>query len=162
MTPGVSEYKLSDLLSSAGATIGIIIAGTIFLQFLSTKYTELIGQLRVIASEYRGKPDDQPRHGPLQGQIRLYRRRLVLLNWAATLGAVALLSLLAAVLAGACSMVYPSLRAIKTVGTVGLVVGLIIITAAVALELAETIMARKEIFEEIADLDDQARHSTWP
>ncbi len=31
----ISDYKLTDLLSAAGATIGVIIAGTIFLQFLT-------------------------------------------------------------------------------------------------------------------------------
>jgi hypothetical protein len=157
VSPPIAEYKLSDLLSSAGATIGIIIGGTIFLQFLSTKYTELSGRLREIAAEYRQKADKEPRHGPLQDQVRLYRKRLVLLHWGSSLGAVALLSLLAAVLAGALSMIYPSLRVIKTLGTAALLFGLVLIAAAVALEFVETVMAAKEIVDEVADLDDRAK-----
>jgi len=102
-----SEYKLTDLISSAGATIGVIIAGTIFLQFLSTKYTELFGRYSEMTSEYRGVTGDHVRHRPLQTQIQVYRSRLVFLNRASWLGAVALLCLILTVLAGGFSMVYP-------------------------------------------------------
>ena len=153
----VSEYKLTDLLSSAGATIGVIIAGTIFLQFLSTKYTELSGRFREMAGEYRGVPGEQDRHAPLRAQIQGYRRRLVLLNWASWLGAVALLFFLSAVMAGGFSLLYPPVRAIRAVGTFGLMAGLLLIAVAVFLELVESIVARKEIGDEIADLDDEAR-----
>jgi|GEM_PF-2574421 len=153
----VSDYKLTDLLSSAGATIGIIIAGTIFLQFLSSKYVELSGRLRELTGEYRAKQDREPRHAPLRAQIQIYHRRLVLLNRASWISAVALLCFLAAVLAGGLSMAYPPVRAIKTVGSVGLLVGLLLIGAAVLLELIESVLARHEIADEIADLDDEAK-----
>ena len=159
----VSEYKLTDLLSSAGATIGVIIAGTIFLQFLSTKYTELSGRFREMAGEYRGVSGEQDRHAPLRAQIQGYRRRLRLLNWASWLGAVALLFFLSAVMAGGFSLLYPPVRAIKAVGTFGLMAGLLLIAVAVFLELVESIVARKEIGDEIADFDDErgsCRHDT--
>ncbi|WP_435018072.1 DUF2721 domain-containing protein [Tundrisphaera sp. TA3] len=155
--PRVAEYKLTDLLSSAGATIGVIIAGTIFLQFLSTKFTELGGRYRDLTREYRGVDGEHIRHGPLQSQIRNYRQRLILLNRASWLGAVALLCFLAAVLAGGLSLAYPPVRAFKAVGTAGLALGLLLVAAAVTLELAESIMARKEILDEISDLDDDAK-----
>lgn len=157
MVPSVSEYKLSDVLSSAGATIGIIIAGTIFLQFLSTKYTELSGGLRSVAAEYRGKAGSEPRHGPLQAQIQLYRRRLILLHWGSILGAVALLCLLAAIVTGVLSMIYSSVRLLRHLGAISLVTGLLIMAGAVALELIETVMSRSEIHDEVADLDDPAK-----
>jgi hypothetical protein len=87
----------------------------------------------------------------------LYRRRLVLLNRASWLAAVALLCLLSAVLAGCLSLVYPPLWAIKAVGTTGLFFGLLLMAAAVSLDLIERILARHEIEEEVADLDDEAR-----
>ncbi len=154
----IAEYKLTDLLSSAGATIGVIIAGTIFLQFLSTKYTELAGRLREITSEYRGVEDDHNRHEPLRSQIRVYRLRLLILNLASCLGAVALLCFLVAVLAGGLSMAYPPVRPIKAVGTIGLLFGLLLIGAAVTLELVESILTRKEIWYEICDLDEETKN----
>lgn len=153
----ISEYKLTDLLSSAGATIGIIIAGTIFLQFLSTKYTELSGRLRELAGEYRSAESKTPRHAPLRTQIQEYRFRLVLLSRASWLGALALLCFLAAVIAGGFSLAYPPVRAIKYVGTLGLLFGLLLMAAAVLLELIESIRARREIYEEVADLDEEAK-----
>lgn len=155
-----SEYKLTDLLSSAGATIGVIIAGTIFLQFISTKYTELSARLRELTGEYRGVDIKHNRHDPLRSQIRVFRRRLILLNRASCLAAIALLCFLAAVLAGGLSLIYPPIRAIKAVGSFGLFLGLLLIAAAVTLELVESWMSRKEIGHEVADLDEEARGLT--
>jgi len=155
--PDVAAYKLTDLLSSAGATIGVIIAGTIFLQFLSTKYTELSKQYREITGEYRRLTGDHCRHGPVRTQIQVLHRRLVLLNRASWLGAVALLCLLSAVLAGGVSMLFPDWRTVLALGTAGLLAGLTLIGAAVAMELYETILAGAEIGEEVADLDEDAR-----
>lgn len=155
--PEVAEYKLTDLLSSAGATIGVIIAGTIFLQFLSTKFTELGERYRELTAEYRGVDQEHTRHRPLRSQIQNYRQRLVLLNRASWMGALALLSFLLSVMAGGLSLAFPPIRTFKTVGTTGLAVGLLLIAVAVSLELAESIMARREILEEISDLDDEAR-----
>jgi CBS domain containing-hemolysin-like protein len=159
MPTGVSDFKLSDVLSSAGATIGIIIAGTIFLQFLSTKYTDLSGRFRELAAEYRGKAGEEPRHGPLRSQIQSYRRRLSLLHWAATLAAVALLFLLGAVVAGALSMMLSSSRHTTAIGAASLVLGLLLNVGAVALELVELMMSRTEIRKEVADLDGDAQRS---
>lgn len=62
----VAEYKLTDLLSSAGATIGVIIAGTIFLQFLNTKYDQLAGRYRELTKEYRSGGNGDCSHSLLQ------------------------------------------------------------------------------------------------
>ncbi len=153
----VSEFKLSDLLGSAGATIGIIIAGTIFLQFLSTKYGELFARYRALTGEYRGRKADESRHDQLQPQIRTYRRRLRLMSWASWGAAVALLCFILAVLAGGLSVAYPDVRLFKGAGTLSLLLGLVLIGVAVFLELLESVMARGELYEEVADLDAPAR-----
>lgn len=149
----VSEYKLTDLLSAAGATIGIIISGAIFLQFMSTKSIELGSRYRQLTSEYR-QGTGEARHARLQAQIHIYRRRLRLMNYAARLASVALMSLLATMLAGGLSVMFPPVRAMKYFGTGGLFFGLMLIGCAVALELAENIMSRNELGEEIGDLED--------
>ena len=154
-----SDYKLTDLLSSAGATIGVIISGTIFLQFLSTKYMELAGRYRELAQEYRAGRAGESRHGMLQRELRLYRRRLRLMNWASWLAAVALLCFLGAVLAGGFSMVYPSVVALRGVGSLGLFLGLVLMAVAVLLELIESFLGRHELGHESGDLDDPAKGS---
>lgn len=153
----VAPYKLTELLGSAGATIGIIIAGTIFLQFVNTKYMELAGRYREMTGEYRGVPGDHGRHAPLRSQIQVYRQRLVLLSRALWIAAMALLCLLLAALSGGLSMIFPPIVQIRTVGTAALLAGLLLIGIAVAIDLRESILARKEIDYEIADLDHEAR-----
>jgi hypothetical protein len=153
----IAAYKLTELLGSAGATIGIIIAGTIFLQFVNTKYIELAGRYREMTGEYRGVPGEHGRHAPLRSQIQVYRRRLLLLSRSLWIAAVALLCLLLAALSGGLSMIFPPVVLIRNVGTIALLAGLLLIGVAVAIDLAESILARKEIDYEIADLDDEAR-----
>jgi hypothetical protein len=157
-----SGFKLTDLLSSAGSTIGIIISGTIFLQFMSTKYIELIGRYRELTCEYRGRKAGEVRHSLLQSQIRVLRRRLSLMNRASQLAAVALMSLIVAEMAGGISVLFPPVRAMKAVGTAGLFIGLVLICCAVALELTESLMSRNELGEEVGDLDDSAREEIAP
>ena len=150
-----SEFKLTELVGAAGATIGVIIAGTIFLQFVTTKYIELYKRYVELAAEYRGVAGEHTRHDPLREQIKGYRRRLVLLNRASCLAAIALLSFLVAVASGGLSLIYPPVRAIKAVGTAGLGAGILLIAAAVTLELIESYKARAEIWHEIRDLDEE-------
>ncbi len=150
----VSDYKLTDLLSSAGATIGVIIAGTIFLQFMSAKYMDLAGRYRTLTGEYRQGNSAEGRHGMLQAQIRAFRSRLHLMNNASWIAGVSLLCFLVAVLVGGLSMVYPPVRALKAVGSIGLFIGLVLMAAAVVLQITESVLARHEIGEEAGDLDD--------
>lgn len=157
--PGVADYKLTELLNSAGATIGIIIGGTIFLQFLSSKYVSLANRYWSLTGEYRDRKDDEPRHGPLQSVIWNYRRRLWLLSRASWLAGAALLCFISAVLAGGFSMLYPPVAAFKLIGTAGLALGLVLIGGGVFLELWESVLSRHEIAEEVADLDAPVRSS---
>jgi hypothetical protein len=71
--------------------------------------------------------------------------------------AVALLCFLSGVQVGWLSLVYPPLRDIKAVGTTGLYLGLLLIAAAMSLDLIESILASNGIEEEVADLDDEAK-----
>jgi hypothetical protein len=73
-----------------------------------------------MAGEYRGVKGEQTRHNLLRSQIRRYRRRLILLNRASSVAAVALLSFLLAVLADGLSMIDSLERCIRALGTIGL------------------------------------------
>ena len=84
----------------------------------------------------------------------------MLLSRSLWIAAVALLCLLLAALSGGLSMVFPPVVQIRTVGTTALMAGLLLIGVAVGIDLRESIMARKEIEYEIADLDDEARQVT--
>lgn len=148
-------YKLTELLGAAGATSGVIIAGTIFLQFLSARYADLAGRYRALTGELRnGVSSDNARHDPLQVQIKIYRHRLQLITWASALSAIALLCFLLSVVLGGLSVIRPEFQLITTLGSIGLGIGLALIIFSVVLELIEIITSRHEHNEEIADLND--------
>ncbi|MBY0230629.1 MAG: DUF2721 domain-containing protein [Gemmataceae bacterium] len=156
----MADFKLTDLLGSAGATIGVIIAGTIFLQFMSSRFMELAGQHRELTKEYRGRKGDEARHGPLNDQIRQYQRRMRLINRAAQLAGLALLLLILAVLCGGASMLWPESQAILWTGAAALPAGLLLIACALVLHLVENAAASAEAGEEAADLDEGAKHGS--
>jgi hypothetical protein len=153
----VSEFKLTDMLGAAGATIGVIIAGVIFLQFLSSKYTELAGRYREFTEEYRKGEAGEGRHNRLQSQIRLYHRRLRLLLRASWLAGIAVMLLITSIFAGGVSRILPEAVPIKWLGAGALFVGLALVAVGVLLELIESIDTRHEIGEEVGDLDDPAK-----
>lgn len=153
----ISDYKLTDLLSSAGATIGVIIGGVIFLQFLSSKYVELANRYRDLTKDYRDGRGGNERHGPLRYLIQVYHRRLWLLVRASWLAGAALLGFIIAVLAGGLSVAFPAVVTFKAVGSIGLLLGLLLIGAGMTVELWESVLARHEIGSEVADLDEPSK-----
>lgn len=154
----IANFDLKEILGSASAAIGIIIAGAIFLSFLSGKYAGLLGRYSQFTGEYRSHDGDGPRHGAVRTQISFYHRRLWLLGRATWCGGAAMLSLLIAVLAGALSIVLPHIASWKWIGSAGLFLGLGCMGIGVFLDLWENILARHEIGVEVADLDDEARN----
>ncbi|MBX9677256.1 MAG: DUF2721 domain-containing protein [Gemmataceae bacterium] len=157
----IAEFKLTDLLSGAGATIGVIIAGVIFLQFLSSKYNELLNRYHTLTSDYRKGGAAETRHGILQSQIRLFRLRMRLINWASWIAAGAVNFFIIAVIAGGMSMVFPEAGIVKWIGACGLFLGLIAIAAAVFVKLYESVLARHDGNDEAGDLDDPAKRSAF-
>jgi hypothetical protein len=158
----LAPFKLTDLLSAAGATIGVIIAGVLFRQFISAKYVDLAVRYRDLTQNYRDGHGGDGRRGPLQQLIRIYRQRLRLLLRASMLAGLALLCLLGGLLSGGLSMAFTKAMVFKWTGTAGLFFGVMLIAAGVVLELWESALARHEVQEEIADLDGSVKgHAVW-
>jgi len=128
--------------------------GVIFLQFLSSKYLELLSRYRELTKEYR---KGGAGHRLLQPQIRAYRSRLRLNMVGSWLACLAVFSFITAVIMGGVSMVFLSAAAADAVGTVTLFFGLLLIGVSVLLELVENILSRRELAEEVEDLDEPAK-----
>lgn len=153
----IADFKVTDLFNTVGAPIGVIIAGTIFLQFLSSKYCGLFTTYAQLTQEYRQHHREEPRHTPLICQIGIYHRRLWLLCWASWVAGLALIILILPIMAGMLSLAYPELMYLKVVGLICLFVGMFLIGTGVFLELWESIVACQEIREQMADLDAEAK-----
>lgn len=154
MFPYAADFKLADLLGIAGATIGIIIAAAILMGGFHAKYLGLFERYRALTGEYRGDGPSDPRRGSLRAQIPNYRRRMNFLSIAGALMSVAVLLFILVVAVASVSVAYPHVLALRTVGTIGLILGLALIAGAVALDLRETLLSRQAIGQELEDFSD--------
>ena len=150
----MADYKLTDLLSTAGATIGIIIAAGILLSNLDTKYIAICERLHQLAEQYRGNQLSDPRRDNLRAELSCYRRQVSYLYYGILLVCGCLTSFLLAVADAGLSIILPKLVVLKAIGTVALVLGLILMSGAIALRLVETVVERQGIRKTVADLAD--------
>jgi hypothetical protein len=154
-----TDFKLAELLSSAGATIGIIIAATIFLQMVHSRSTDLLQRYRTSTGEYRTKQASNERRTPLEVQIRMFRLRLRLIDSARWLAIVAVPAMVVAVLRGGVENLFSSAWLVKVVGAGAIAAGLLLIGSALLLHLMESIYGRHEIGREADDLSALAKDS---
>lgn len=148
------DYKLADLLSIAGATIGIIIAAGVILQMLSTKYTAIFERYRGLAGEYRSNHFSDPRRDSLKNQLSTYRRQIIYLNYSSLCVSLAVITFLVTVGVAGASVMFPQVMALRTVGTVALFAGLALIAVGIGLQVLELIVQRHSIGEEVSDFPD--------
>jgi len=150
----IADYKLSDLLGIAGATIGLIIANGILLGGLSAKYVAIVERFRVLTGEYRGQDISDSRMGSVRVEIANYRWQILLLNVGAILLGLALLLFLFTVASASLSVVFPKEMWIRTAGTVSLFLGLLLIGAGMFCQTLDAFLERRNICKEAADFDD--------
>ncbi len=150
----MADYKLSDMLGIAGATIGIIIAGGILLGWLGAKYIDAYTRFRQLTSEHRNNQVSDSRRGSLQDQISSSRRQVALLCYGSLAIILALLAFLVTVGLASLSVIYPKVMVIRTLGTVCLFIGLALIGGGLLLSLAETVVQRMTLGKEVADFSD--------
>lgn len=147
-------YQLPELLSVAGATIGVVIAGAILLQGFYTRYKDLFDHYRALTSEYRANSMSDLRRVSLKRQITVYRRCLTLLNSASVLLTLALLCFLLTVALAGGGIVFPHLEFFRVTGTIGLFAGLLLIAIAVCISLPVIIVSRRAADQEVIDFSD--------
>jgi len=151
------EFKLSELLGSAGAAVGLIIAGSIFLQCTSSRFNDLLLRFRSSTDEYRANHASDSRRPPLQAQIRMVRLRLRLMAWASWMAIGAILGLLVAMLCGGGEFLWHDNQLLKGIGAVGLALELVLIGTAAIVHLLESVFGRHEIDDESEDLDERMK-----
>src|SRR5579883_1011007 len=127
----MADYKLSDFLGVAGATIGIIIAGGIMMGNLTAKYVAIVERFRGITGEYRRNDANEIRRGSLETQISAYGRQVLLLNYATSFTTLGVFVFLVTVGLASLSVMFPGVLVLRSLGTIGLFLGLASIMASV-------------------------------
>jgi hypothetical protein len=146
------EYQLHALLGVSGATVIFTLTGAVLLGGFTAKYVHLFERYRALAGEFRQIPDPNARKASLLKQIDNYRQRIRLLNVASLCMGAALMLFLFTVIIASLSVIEPELPWLRPLGTFGLVGGLVLACGAVALDLAEVLLSRNVICEEVTDV----------
>lgn len=148
------NLELKDMASTAGATVGLVIATSIFLQLLTTKYIAIYDKYRVLTGEYRaGNPAD-PRRASLREQIAIYHKRCHRIRRASSWLIYGEFSFLGTILFACLTIVFPQVGFIKVAGACTMMVGLIAVGVGAAYELSENEISNLEVESELSDLPD--------
>src|SRR5579883_2591748 len=105
-TPVRMNFELKDIVDTAGATVGLVIATSIFMQLLTTKAIALFDRYRELTMEYRSTQEKPQRNENLRAQIGLYRRRCHLIQMALASLAYAEFIFLATILLSSASLIF--------------------------------------------------------
>jgi Na+/glutamate symporter len=151
----MADYKLSDMLGIAGATIGIIIAGGVLLGAVVGRYSGVFDRYRSLTGELRANDSSDPRRGSLNRQVNVYRKQIVFLNYGSLCLTLALLCFLVTVGIASMSVIFPKAMILRALGTLGLFAGLLLIAVAVFLLMLDTLAERPMIVQETSDLEGQ-------
>lgn len=140
------------VISAIGSAVGpaaLITTTAILLSGYTSKYSGVADQMRRLTAEYRAEGTKAERRASLRRQIPLFHQRINALWGASTLLSLALLAFIVTVV-----VVLLSARASR-IGPLGigtLLIGLILVAAAVGLELYEIRLARLTTAGELKDI----------
>lgn len=144
--------QMPGIVSTIGNAVGpaaLITTTAILLSGYTSKYSGIADQMRRLTAEYRAEGTTEERRASLRRQIPLFHQRINALWGASTLLSLALLAFI-----GTVAAVLLSAREAR-IGPVGvgmLLIGLILVAAAVGLELYEIRLARLTTAGELADI----------
>lgn len=138
-----------SLISAAVAPVVLISAVAILLSGYTSKHISISSQMRSLAMEYRNHATDEIRRQNLKVQLLIFQRRLHFMWRSIFALSLAQLCFLTTVIS-----VILSERAerIGVIGVISLVVGLLLMFAAVVTELYEMHLSRLTVTEELADI----------
>ena len=140
------------VISTIGNAVGpaaLITTTAILLSGYTSKYSGIADQMRRLTAEYRAAGTTETRRAGLRRQIPLFHQRINALWGASTLLSLALLAFITTVVA---VLLSAHEARIGPVGIGMLLIGLILVAAAVGLELYEIRLARLTTAGELADI----------
>ncbi len=142
--------SLMSLIGVAIAPVALVTATSILLSAFSAKYANISDRMRNLTAEYRRPDTSAARRESLSRQIELFRRRVTAMWAAATQLSLALLAFLATVI-----LLIGAQRESRLAwaGAATLLLGLLLMTLAVLMELYEIRLARLVVAVEVADID---------
>lgn len=146
------KFDVAEFVGAASAPVALIIATSIFLSNLGTKYGMLGTVFRQISTEFREHDEPESlRNRTLHEQLSLHAKRLRLLMRASFWLGIAIICFIATVVFTGVSMVFPEVMAFVILTTVFSFAGAGILATTVVMELVENHCAQKALILETAE-----------
>jgi hypothetical protein len=164
MYAALFKSDIGKVVSVAQAPVSLVIATSIFLHMLTSRYVPMYDRLRALTDEYRRNPEKDSRRSSIRQQISVYDKRIKALQKASMWLNWAVVCFLGTVGASGASIVYPEVTVLPLAGIATMAGGLLLILGAVGCELYEnrlsSLALRTELFEFPEFSDDQTKRAS--
>jgi hypothetical protein len=160
------DFKLTDVVGAATATVALVIGSSIFLQILANKSTAIFERYRGLTGEYRAEQQNPERRNSLEDQITLYYWRCRLVRHATTALIIAVVAFVITIVVASFAVIFPNSVLLKVGGTALLVFGLVCVAIGAAFEFRENQLLGVAIGSELEDFPNlpkqelSAQHTT--
>lgn len=145
---------LKDIAGTAGATVGLVIACSIYLQTLTSRFADTLNRYLTLCGERRGGQLSAERRRSVDAQIALNRGRCTDIQRATYLLGLGELSFLSTIVMASLSIVLPQVHTLAFVGSGTMGAGLLAIATAVVLDLRQQHVITEDLELESADLPE--------
>jgi hypothetical protein len=143
--------NVQNIASTIGATIGLVIACSIFLQMITTKFIAVFERFRALTAEYRDNDRSDKRNESLIKQIDIYRRRCQKLRLASNFITYSEFAFVATIILSGLATAFPNFAILTILAAATLLLGLAGMTASAYLEVAENTLNKQIIDSELHD-----------
>jgi hypothetical protein len=142
---------IQNIASTIGATIGLVIACSIFLQMITTKFIAVFDRYRALTGEYRDQGPAGKRKESLEKQIDIYYRRCHKLRLASDFVTYSEFAFVATIIFSGLGTALPNSLTIKILASATLLLGLAGLTISAWLEASENNLNKYIIDTELHD-----------
>lgn len=148
------KADLGKLVAVASAPVSLVIAASIFLHMITSRFVPMLDRLRALTAEYRGEPQKDERRQSIKKQIALYTARTRLTQAASSLLNCAVCSFLVTVSASSAAVIYPDTLVLRLTGILSMAAGILLMVAAIFCELYEVHISRAALKAELSEFRD--------
>jgi hypothetical protein len=155
----MNDIDINDILKAVGAGAAVIFAAWIFMGFLQQRYDAAIDRYREMIGRHRAGDLSDERRGHARDTILLYKRRCDLMNYAFQIGLVSAVGFLLSLILAEVNAIFRSATLLAYVSVACMLFGFILVIIAALLVMAESMISKRQVEEELLDISDLADSS---
>jgi hypothetical protein len=142
------------LVSAAQAPVSLIIATSIFLHMLTSRYVPMIERFRRLTEEFRKLQGEGERYDSLRRQIELQAQRIRASHFASRCLSLGVISFVITLVASGASIIYPKVFWVRGIGLLSMGLGLVLLVMATCYELYQDSLSNTVLSIELSEFRD--------